>query len=169
MEFGDSSLDIMVIYYVNSPEWDDFIDTRENINYGIMSIVENNGSSFAFPSSSIYIEKTMPNNKLHAQIIPSQLTYKIRKEVLWPHIKDGVYSLDVDDKKNTFHLGTFLDEKIISIGTFVKQENNNFNCKGQYRLRAMATDGKYRKKRCKNIIFKSNRNFKKQKHQFALV
>ncbi len=57
MEFGDSSLDIMVIYYVNSPEWDDFIDTRENINYGIMSIVENNGSSFAFPSSSIYIEK----------------------------------------------------------------------------------------------------------------
>ena len=42
----------------------------------------------------------MPNNKLHAQIIPSQLTYKIRKEVLWPHIKDGVYSLDVDDKKN---------------------------------------------------------------------
>ncbi|MAQ31362.1 MAG: mechanosensitive ion channel protein MscS [Flavobacteriales bacterium] len=57
MEFGDSSLDIMVIYYVNSPEWDDFIDTRENINYGIMSIIENNGSSFAFPSSSIYIEK----------------------------------------------------------------------------------------------------------------
>ncbi len=57
MEFGDSSLDIMVIYYVNSPKWDDFIDTRENINYGIMNIVENNGSSFAFPSSSIYIEK----------------------------------------------------------------------------------------------------------------
>ena len=57
MEFGDSSLDIMVIYYVNSPEWDDFIDTRESINYGIMNIVENNGSSFAFPSSSIYIEK----------------------------------------------------------------------------------------------------------------
>ena len=112
----------------------------------------------------------MPNNELHTQIIPSDLTYKIRKEVLWPHIKNGIYSLDIDSHKHTFHLGTFLNEKIVSIGTFVKQENNNFNCKRQYRLRAMATDSKYRKKkRCKNIIFKSNRNFKKQKHQFTLV
>ena len=57
MDFGASSLDIMVVFYVNSSEWDDFINTKENINYEIMSIVKKHNSSFAFPSSSIYIEK----------------------------------------------------------------------------------------------------------------
>lgn len=95
----------------------------------------------------------MPNNELYAQIIPCELTYKIRKEVLWPHIKNGIYSLDIDSQKNTFHLGTFLNEKIVSIGTFVKQENHHFNCKEQYRLRAMATDSKYRKRNAAKTLF----------------
>ena len=58
MEFGGSSLDIMVVFYVNSSEWDDFIDTKEDINYQIMDIVEKHKSSFAFPSTSVYLEKT---------------------------------------------------------------------------------------------------------------
>jgi len=57
MEFGDSSLDIMVLFYVNSSNWDDFINTKENINYEIMDIVKKHNSSFAFPSRSIYMEK----------------------------------------------------------------------------------------------------------------
>jgi len=57
MEFGASSLDIMVLFYVNSTNWDDYINTKENINYEIMSIVKQHDSDFAFPSSSIYIEK----------------------------------------------------------------------------------------------------------------
>ena len=57
MDFGASSLDIMVVFYVSSSDWDDFINTKENINYEIMSIVKKHNSSFAFPSSSIYIEK----------------------------------------------------------------------------------------------------------------
>ena len=57
MEFGASSLDIMVIFYVNSSSWDDFINTKEDINYKIMDIVEKNNSSFAFPSTSVYIEQ----------------------------------------------------------------------------------------------------------------
>ena len=57
MEFGGSSLDIMVIFYVDSADWDDFINTKEDINYKIMEIVEKHNSSFAFPSRSIYIEK----------------------------------------------------------------------------------------------------------------
>ena len=56
MEFGGSSLDIMVLFYVNSPAWDDFINTKEDINYKIMSIVKTHKSEFAFPSRSIYIE-----------------------------------------------------------------------------------------------------------------
>lgn len=55
MEFGASSLDIMVLFYVNSSNWDDFINTKEDINYKIMEIIKNNKSDFAFPSRSIYI------------------------------------------------------------------------------------------------------------------
>ncbi|MAQ69806.1 MAG: mechanosensitive ion channel protein MscS [Flavobacteriales bacterium] len=58
LEFGASSLNIMVSFYVNSPSWDDLINTKEDINYKIMEIVEKHNSSFAFPSTSVYIEKT---------------------------------------------------------------------------------------------------------------
>ena len=57
MEFGASSLDIMVLFYVNSSNWDDFINTKEDINYKIMDIVKQHDSSFAFPSTSVYIEQ----------------------------------------------------------------------------------------------------------------
>ena len=90
---------------------------------------------------------------METRVISSELTYEIRKQVLWPHIKNGDYSISVDKHPDTFHLGTFLDKKIVSIGTFVKQENNNFNCKEQYRLRAMATDRKYRKKNAAKTLF----------------
>lgn len=56
-EFGASSLDIMVLYYVASTKWDDFIDVKEDINFKIMEIVEKNNCEFAFPSTTIYLQK----------------------------------------------------------------------------------------------------------------
>ncbi|MAW21585.1 MAG: mechanosensitive ion channel protein MscS [Flavobacteriales bacterium] len=56
-EFGGSSLDIMVMYFVDSPNWDDFIDTKQDINYQIMDIVQKNKCDFAFPSSTVYLQK----------------------------------------------------------------------------------------------------------------
>ena len=56
-EFGASSLDIMVLYYVNSTKWDDFIDVKEDINFKIMEIVKNNDCEFAFPSTTVYLQK----------------------------------------------------------------------------------------------------------------
>ena len=60
LNFGGSSLDIMVLYYVNSPEWEDLINAQQKINYSIIEIVDKHKSEFAFPSTSVYIEK---NNK----------------------------------------------------------------------------------------------------------
>jgi len=57
LSFAGSSLDIMVLYYVNSPEWEDLIDTQQKINYSIIEIVNKHNSEFAFPSTSVYIEK----------------------------------------------------------------------------------------------------------------
>ena len=57
LSFGSSSLDIMVLYYVNSPAWEDLIDAQQKINYSIIEIVNKHNSEFAFPSTSIYVEK----------------------------------------------------------------------------------------------------------------
>ena len=56
-EFGASSLDIMVLFYVNSTKWDDFIDVKEDINFKIMRIVNDNNCEFAFPSTTVYLQK----------------------------------------------------------------------------------------------------------------
>jgi MscS family membrane protein len=56
-EFGESSLDIMVMYYVDTMDWTTYLNVREEINYRIMEIVEAHKASFAFPSTSVYIEK----------------------------------------------------------------------------------------------------------------
>jgi len=56
-EFGASSLDILVLYYVDSPKWEDLIDVKEDINYKIMDIVKKHNSDFAFPSTSVYLHQ----------------------------------------------------------------------------------------------------------------
>ena len=56
-EFGPSSLDIMVIYFVNSPRWEDLIDVKEDINYKIIEIVQKHKSDFAFPTTTVYLKK----------------------------------------------------------------------------------------------------------------
>jgi MscS family membrane protein len=56
MEFGDSSLNIMVLYFTKGPEWESMIDTRQDINFKIIDIVKKHGSDFAFPTRSLYFE-----------------------------------------------------------------------------------------------------------------
>lgn len=57
MEFGASSLDIMVLYYVDTTKWTTFINVKQDINYKVMDIVKKHGSDFAFPSTSVYLHK----------------------------------------------------------------------------------------------------------------
>lgn len=62
--FGDSSLDIFIYTFTKTANWKKYLDIRENVNLEIMKIVEENGSSFAFPSHSIYVEQTPSQNVL---------------------------------------------------------------------------------------------------------
>jgi MscS family membrane protein len=55
-EFGDSALNIFIYAFTNTAQWDQYLDIREDIHLKIIKIVESNGSSFAFPSQSLYIE-----------------------------------------------------------------------------------------------------------------
>jgi MscS family membrane protein len=56
-EFGSSSLDIMVLFFVDTMDWTVYLDVKQEILYKIIEVVKKYGSDFAFPSSSIYIEK----------------------------------------------------------------------------------------------------------------
>jgi len=55
--FGDSALNIFIYTFTSTANWEKYLDIREDIHVKIMKIVEDNGSSFAFPSQSLYIEE----------------------------------------------------------------------------------------------------------------
>ena len=56
-EFGESSLNIFVYTFTDTADWEEYLAIKQDVMFKIMEIVEKNGSSFAFPSESIYIEK----------------------------------------------------------------------------------------------------------------
>jgi len=57
--FGDSSLNLFIYAFASTANWAKYLETREDIHIKLMQIVEENGSSFAFPSQSVYVE-TLP-------------------------------------------------------------------------------------------------------------
>lgn len=59
-DFGDSALNIFIYAFTYTSQWDHYLDIREDIHLKIIQIVERNGSSFAFPSQSLYVE-SLPN------------------------------------------------------------------------------------------------------------
>lgn len=56
--FGDSALNIFIYTFTSTANWEKYLDIREDVHLKIMQIVEENNSSFAFPSQSIYVEQT---------------------------------------------------------------------------------------------------------------
>ncbi len=60
--FGESSLNIFIYVYTATANWKRHLEIREDVHIKIMKIVEENGASFAFPSTSLYVEK-MPKSE----------------------------------------------------------------------------------------------------------
>lgn len=52
--FGASSLDVEVRAYVLTANWSEFLEAQEALLLDLMKIVERGGSSFAFPSQTVY-------------------------------------------------------------------------------------------------------------------
>lgn len=55
--FGESSIDIMLYCFTVTTNWGTWLEIKERLAYKIMDIVLSNGSSFAFPSRSLYLEQ----------------------------------------------------------------------------------------------------------------
>ena len=56
-KFSDSSIDLYVRCFTKTNEWGEWLKVKERLAVEVKKIVENNGASFAFPSTSIYVEK----------------------------------------------------------------------------------------------------------------
>ena len=57
VEFNDSSLDLIIICFINAPDWGDFQAARQDINLHIMRILDEYGIGVAFPSRTLYVEQ----------------------------------------------------------------------------------------------------------------
>ena len=57
--FNDSSIDIMLYCFTTTTNWGEWMKVKEELAYHIKALVEEAGTGFAFPSTSVYVE-TLP-------------------------------------------------------------------------------------------------------------
>ena len=67
LAFGASSLDIEVFAYVLAVDYNEFLGVCEDLNLAIMEIVAECGTSFAFPSRTIYLQDRSAEPALEAR------------------------------------------------------------------------------------------------------
>ncbi|WP_243545097.1 mechanosensitive ion channel family protein [Pseudodesulfovibrio tunisiensis] len=58
--FGESSLDFEVVYYVLSPEYQDYMDVQQAINLALVKRFEEHGIDFAFPTRTLHHASPAP-------------------------------------------------------------------------------------------------------------
>jgi MscS family membrane protein len=55
---GASSKDVMVLYFVDTMDWHEYINIKEEIAFKIVSIVEAHSGEFAFPTTTVHLHQT---------------------------------------------------------------------------------------------------------------
>lgn len=55
-KFGDSSLDFEVVYWVESPDYNVYMDTQQKINLGLLRRFQDEGIDFAYPTRTLYLQ-----------------------------------------------------------------------------------------------------------------
>lgn len=57
-EYAGSSINILVYCFSRSPVWEDWLETKQDVMVKISDLVEKNNCAFAFPTQTIYMEKS---------------------------------------------------------------------------------------------------------------
>jgi len=57
--YGDSRLNIFLYFFTRTTVWEEYLRVKEDVNLKIMDILEKEGVSVAFPSTSIYFENDL--------------------------------------------------------------------------------------------------------------
>ncbi|WP_245805854.1 mechanosensitive ion channel family protein [Bacillus alkalicellulosilyticus] len=64
-EFNNSSLDIFIYFFTNTTIWPEWLKVKEDINFKIMDILEEEGVAVAFPSRSVYFENRLQKTEIN--------------------------------------------------------------------------------------------------------
>ena len=62
--FNSSSLDVFCYFFTKTTNWGEFLKVQEDTNLKIMEIVERNGSSFAYPTQTLYLNNENKKEKV---------------------------------------------------------------------------------------------------------
>src|SRR5690625_7224126 len=101
------------------------------------------------------------------QITPEE-TYEIRESVFQKKHKNDTYQYESDHFKGSFHLGAFIDGQLVSVASFLRENNNLFEEIHQYSLQGMATLEEYKGQQIGSKLIKYGEKVLKQKHERLL-
>jgi MscS family membrane protein len=59
-EYAGSSINILVYCFSRSPDWEDWLETKQDVIVKISKLVKKNNCSFAFPTQTIHLDKNEP-------------------------------------------------------------------------------------------------------------
>jgi MscS family membrane protein len=89
--FGASSLDIEVTAWVLAPDFHPFTAVAEELNFAIARIVESAGTSFAFPSQTLYLGRdALPGSQRAAEVAAEVAARRERGELAVPEPPPGL-------------------------------------------------------------------------------
>ncbi len=91
--------------------------------------------------------------QLSAKLISAADTHSLRHLVLWPHLDSPERCvLAIDEQADAFHVGVFVEDRLVSIGSFFALPSERLLLQPQYRLRAMATDPDFRRRHAGDVL-----------------
>ena len=82
---------------------------------------------------------------MNISLVNAEKIRPLRNLVLRPNLPVETTYYDLDDHKETFHLASIIDKKIISIGSFYPENDKDIKSINGYRLRGMATHPDFRR------------------------
>jgi len=63
-KFNDSSIDILILCFTSTTDWDTYLKIKEDLGLEIKKIAYDIGLNFAFPSTSMYFENTLRSQEI---------------------------------------------------------------------------------------------------------
>ena len=98
------------------------------------------------------------------KFISAKETHAVRHPVLRLGKPIETCVFNGDDLENTFHLGIFLDRKLVGVSSFFKNSHPNLPQENQYQLRGMAILKDYQKKGLGKLILNYGEHIIKKKN-----
>lgn len=102
--------------------------------------------------------------QLEISQIQAEDTYEIRHKVLRPNQPFDSIKYESDHFDNSFHLGAFKENKLISVASFLTENHPSFEEVNQYRLNGMATLKEFRGKGAGTKILVEGEKILKKRH-----